>query len=115
MEKDASNYTGTIFGELTAYLYMVKTGCIPVAVMSLQDRHLTEAKEITKKNNLEFHSTFLYDGWSTIYIYKHDYLLEIIKSSPEKPNTPYDHWIFGKMFGYSDEEIGKFIESQVIL
>ncbi|WP_425800818.1 hypothetical protein ACHOLT_11725 [Desulfitobacterium sp. Sab5] len=110
MVKDANYYTGLIFGELNAYCYMVKTGCKPVAEMGLQDRHLEEAKEIVGNNQLKFYSEFLYEGWSTIYIYKHDYLLDIIKSLPEKPNRTNNYWIYGKLFGYSDEEIRRFIE-----
>ena len=40
-------------------------------------------------------------------------MLVNIKSSPDQPNTPYDHWILGKMFGYPDEEIRDFIKSQI--
>lgn len=111
MDKDTSYYTGQIFGELETYCYMVSRGCKPVAVMSLQNKYIDEAKEIIETKSLKFYSEFLYEGWSTIYIYKHKYLLDIIKSSPEKPETAYEHWILGKLFGYSDEEIGKFIES----
>lgn len=94
---------------------MVNKGLKPVAMMSIQNRYFKEAESIVKNmNGLKFHSEYLYDGWMTIYIYKHNYMLEIIKSSPDEPKTAYEHWILGKMFGYSDEEIGKFIESKLI-
>ncbi|HVJ49449.1 hypothetical protein [Desulfitobacterium sp.] len=106
---------GIILGELNTYCYMVNTGCKPVAMMSLQNRYIDNAKQIVEnRNNLKSYSEFLYEGWSTIYIYKHDYLLEVLKSSPNEPETVYDHWILGKMFGYSDEEIGQFIKSKPI-
>lgn len=105
-----------IAGELFTYCYVVKTGSKSVAMMPIQNKYLEEAK-ITVGNidGLKFYSEFLYEGWTTIYIYKHDYLLEVIKNSPDEPKTVYEHWVLGKMFGYSDEEIGKFIESKVIL
>lgn len=104
-----------VVGELNSYCYMVKTGCKPVAMMPIQDRYLGEVKSIVENTDgLKFHSEFLYEGWSTIYIYKHDYLLEVIKNSPDEPKTVYEHWILGKMFGYSDEEIGRFIETKQI-
>ena len=109
MEKDSSYYTGLIFGELNSYCYMVNRGCKSIATMGLQDRHIADAKQIIENEKLKFYSEFLYEGWTTIYIYKHDYLLEVIKNSPDEPKTVYEHWVLGKMFGYSDEEIGKFI------
>jgi hypothetical protein len=87
-----------------------------VAMMPIQNRYLEETKIIVENTDgLNFYSEFLYEGWTTIYIYKHDYLLEVIKNSPDEPKTVYEHWVLGKMFGYSDEEIGRFIESKAIL
>jgi len=115
MEEDINYLTGLIFGELNAYCYMVNKGCKPVAIMSLQNRYVDKAKEkVEKTDGLKFYSEYLCEGWTTIYIYKHDYLLEVIKSSPSEPKTAYDHWVLGKMFGFSDEEIGKYIESEFI-
>ena len=101
-----------IAGELFTYCYVVKTGSKSVVMMPIQNRYLEEAK-ITVENTdgLKFYSEFLYEGWATIFIFKHDYMLEVIKNSPDEPKTVYDHWVLGNMFGYSDEEIGRFIES----
>ncbi|HEY8803994.1 MAG TPA: hypothetical protein VIM42_02610 [Clostridium sp.] len=112
MEENADYLTGVIFGQLNAFCYMVEKGCKPVAMMSLQNRYIDKAKEIVKEiDNLKFYSEYLCEGWATIYIYKHDYLLEVIKNSPKDHVTVYDHWVLGKMFGFSDDEIGKFVES----
>ena len=101
-----------IAGELFTYCYVVKTGSKSVVMMPIQNRYLEEAK-ITVENTdgLKFYSEFLYEGGATIFIFKHDYMLEVIKNSPDEPKTVYDHRVLGKMFGYSDEEIGRFIES----
>ncbi|HEY5563425.1 MAG TPA: hypothetical protein VIK72_17025 [Clostridiaceae bacterium] len=111
MEEDANYLTGVIFGQLNAFCYVIKTGCKPVAMMPMQDRYLEQVKKtIEGTDGLKFYSEYLCEGWTTVYIYKHEYLLEVIKSSPSKPKTAYDHWVLGKMFGFSDEEIGKYIE-----
>ena len=111
MEKDTNYLTGVIFGQLNAFCYMVEKGCKPVAMMPLQNRYVDSARAaVGKIDSLKLYSEFLYEGWTTIYIYKHEYLLEIIKESPDEPKTAYDHWVLGKMFGFSDEEIGKYIE-----
>ncbi|MEJ8552752.1 hypothetical protein [Tepidibacter sp. Z1-5] len=55
----------------------------------------------------------LYEGWKVIWIYKDEYLLEVIKNMPEKPKTIYDHSVLGKVFGYFDKAIKEFIESKL--
>lgn len=32
-----------------------------------------------------------YKEWKTIFIYKHSYLIDIIKNLPNSPQTPYEH------------------------
>ena len=70
---------------------MVSRGCKPVAETALQNRHLKEVREIVEKASLYFYSEFLYEGWSTIYIYKHSHMLEIIKNTLHEPKTIYEH------------------------
>jgi hypothetical protein len=50
-------------------------------------------------------------GWKTLWMYKDEYMLEIIKSLPDEPKTKFEHWILGKAFGYSDEAIKIFLEN----
>jgi hypothetical protein len=103
-----------IAGELFILAYSVKTGCKPVAMMPIQNRYVDEIKDYVQTvDGIKFYSEPLSEGWTTIYLYKHDYMLEVIKRSPDNPHTPFDHWVLGKMFGYSDEEIGKYIQSKV--
>ena len=82
-----------IAGELFTYCYVVKTGSKTVAMMPIQNRYLEEAKmTIENTDGIKFYSEFLCDGWTTIFLYKHDYMLEVIKNSPNEPKTVYDHW-----------------------
>jgi hypothetical protein len=97
-------------GTIDLYCYMVLRGK-PCACESIQDRYFEEMS-IRIKNvfELKTYSEPLADGWKTIWIYKDDYMLEIIKSLPEEPKTIFEHWIAGKAFGYSDEAIKNFLE-----
>jgi len=54
---------------------------------------------------------FLSNGWFRLWIFKKDIMLEIIKVLPDKPNSIFDHWVLGKVFGYSDEAIEEFLTS----
>jgi hypothetical protein len=97
-------------GQTEAYCYMVLRGK-PAAVIAVQNRYSPDVKSIVKSfQGLQTFEQFLADGWISLWIYKKDFMLEIIKSLPEEPKTIYDHWILGKVFGYSEEAIAEFIE-----
>jgi hypothetical protein len=88
---------------------MVKRGK-PSAILPVQNRYVKQAKEkILKNYGLQVYEQQLSEGWTVLWIYKKDYMLEVIKMLPEKPKTIFDHWVLGKVFGYSDEAIEEFI------
>jgi len=97
-------------GQTEAYCYMVSRGK-PAAVIPIQKRYVLDIKSTVESfQEIKTFEQFLADGWISLWIYKKNFMLEIIKSLPEKPNTVYDHWVIGKVFGYSDEVITEFIE-----
>lgn len=99
--------------QIDNYCYAVKTGK-PTAVVAIQERYLKEAREIVKEYQLKAYVEDLSDDWKTLWIYKDDYLIEIIKKMPEQPKDVYDHWVLGKIFGYSDGSIKEFLETKVL-
>lgn len=98
--------------QIDAYCYMVKRGK-PAAMLAIQNRHTEEIEEKVKNNQLNVYIEDLSNGWKTIWIYKEDYLIEIIKRMPEQPKDAYDHWVLGKIFGYSDDAIKNFIDTKL--
>ena len=100
----------SVLAQLNIYSSWVKTGK-PCAMILLQNRYVQEAKKYVENQSLKFYAYEYYPEWSQIYIYKHDYMLAIIKNLPEQPKTKYDHWILGKAFGYSDESIKEYLDS----
>lgn len=101
-------------GEITTYCELVKCGK-PTAMTALQDRYVEEAKRIINKYKLFAYMEDLSEGWKTLWIYKEQYMLEIIKKLPEQPKTIFEHWILGKAFGYSDQAIKDFLETNQLL
>lgn len=99
------------------YIEQVQCGAKPLAFMSLQTRYIEKAIKLINKKKLYIYVEDVkdYPEWKTIFIYKHEYMLDIIKSLPEYPQTPYEHWIIGKACGYSDEAIGEFIRGEKII
>lgn len=98
-------------GELEAYCYMVKRGGKPAASLALQDRYLEAANQIVEENGLSIYVEDLAPGWVTVWVYKYPHVLEVIKAVPQAPTTVFDHWVLGKLFGYSEESIRDFVES----
>jgi len=95
--------------KIDLYCEMVQKGK-PCACEAIQERYFEEVNVVINTYNLKTYSENLAVGWKTIWIYKDDYMLDIIKSLPNEPKTSYEHWICGKAFGYSDESIKEFIE-----
>lgn len=104
--------------QLLIYIEQVQCGTKPIAFIGLQTRYIEEAIELIvnkKKLLLCVEDVREYPEWKTIFIYKHEYMIDIIKKLPEYPQTPYEHWIIGKACGYSDEAIGEFIRGDKAL
>jgi hypothetical protein len=105
-----------VLGEISTYCHQVKSGK-PAAMLPLQERYSEEAKQLIESNGLCCYLDRYYPEWVTIWMYKKEdvYLLEIIKFLPQGPKTALDHWINGKLFGYSDEAIREFIKTQILV
>lgn len=69
------------------------------------------AQFIKEKFNLLVHTEELDDNWQTLWIYKQPYILEVIKSLPRVPETVFDHWVLGKLFGYDEAAILDYLDS----
>lgn len=85
----------------------------PCSCEAIQSRYVEEAVKIVKTSGLKTYIEELSPKWKTLWIYKDEYMLEVIKLLPEQPKTIYDHWVLGKAFGYSDEAIKEFLETKV--
>ncbi len=81
---------------------------------AVQDRYIKDAVKIINNFKLKAYVEELSSGWKTIWIYKDEYMLEVIKKLPEQPKTIFEHWILGKAFGYSDEAIRNYIQTKIL-
>jgi len=98
--------------QINNYCYLVQRGK-PSAMLQVQNRYVNEAMEIVEGyKGLYYINKYLSDGWREFWIYRKPFMLEVIKSLPEKPKTIYDHWLIGKAFGYSDEAIEEYINKE---
>ena len=95
------------------YCEIVRTGIKPAAMLSIQTRYVDEMIVVVENEGLKIYIQDVDEdsNWKTGFIYKHDYLLEVIKAAPEHPNSIFEHWVLGKLFGYSDEAIRDFVKT----
>jgi hypothetical protein len=102
-------------GQLICYCEAVKRDLKSIALIPIQERYLEEIEKfVSDEEKLNLYSNELCDGWVSIFIYKHEYMKDIIEELPEHPKTVYEHWILGKAFGYSDKSIGDFVNTKLL-
>jgi hypothetical protein len=98
-------------GYIDALCYMVQRGK-PAAVVSLQNRHVDEAIEVIHTSHqLKTLVEISCEGWVELWIFRYDHVLDVIQSLPQVPSNNYEHWLLGKLFGYGEEAIAEFINS----
>lgn len=95
--------------ELTVYTYMVERGK-PAAMLPIPERYIDEA--IAFVHSISKMKTFteeLGEEWRKLWIYQYEYIQQIIIALPQTPETVFDHWALGKLFGYDELSIAKYI------
>jgi len=101
-----------INGELTAYCMMVQRGK-PAANLPIHERYVVEATRIIAESyELRCHKEYLSDGWVSLWIYKYPHILDVIKALPQTPQTSFEHWVLGKLFGYDENSISEFLDAR---
>ena len=101
---------------LTSQIINVNHGIKPVGVEAVLKRDIQHCEnELKRFPNVKYHIEVLtVDEWNAIYFYKDEIYKDIIKDMPDKPETAYEHYVLGKMFGYGEREIIDFIKARMI-
>jgi hypothetical protein len=50
--------------------------------------------------------------WYTVTLYRHLGALQALDAADQMPDCPARDWLLGKLFGYSDEEIARYVQRQ---
>jgi len=102
-------------GRIHAHIFLVKAGVRPVAEQMVQNKHIEECVKTIKKERLMHILDPRGKTHTSIYMFKQSYLKHIVNFILNRPynEKTFRHWINGKVFGYSDEEINGFIKKHV--
>jgi len=108
------DFLSLIMNSITIHVMLVNAGVRPVASVMVRNEHIEECKKLIKTDNLFMMLNPRGEKHTTIYIFKHPCVENVINFTLGKP---YDikalmQWIEGKMFGYSESEINRFIVSK---
>ena len=106
-------------GNASNECYLVSKGVRPVACIEVKAIAVDEVLEDVKARGLDFFHVKgdRYNTASAIYVWKHPHMEQVVRwhrgprRSADIP-SPVSTWITGKVFGYSEEEIGRFIAKQ---
>lgn len=108
---EAVNVPEFVKGQVSAYCYMVERGKL-AAEVPVQNRYIEELQHyVCEKHGLKTYAIEFYSGWTDLWIYEKPYVLELIRTTSSKPKSVFDHWVLGKLFGFSDSAIEEFLRS----
>jgi hypothetical protein len=102
---------GDAIGQALVYAQQVAAGAKLAASLQVKAGLVPEVVSVCAREGVCVKTRIL-DGWGYIWIYKYPYVRLLIKEIEQRgaPKSALDIWTNGKLFGYSDYEIGKALE-----
>lgn len=111
-EKKIDSLSWTI-GRIDGYAQMITNGVRDCAHMVIHKNHIDAIIESMKNERLYIKIFPLKELHHEIFLYRYKHLGKIIEylqiENGEKQSAEFQHWCWGKLFGYSEKEIGKFL------
>jgi hypothetical protein len=108
------NIESMLHGQVSAYCEQVSAGAKLCAQLIIQNEYGEMIKTFIKKEKCK--SIYFNEGkhFKVIFIYKYDFakfiIYELVRRSKNKTPKAFEIWMSGKMFGYSDYEISKYLK-----
>lgn len=98
-------------GALDTHVDLLLKGVRPAAELIILNEQMDEVRKTVAHYELRVYAIPHDPCRTQVFIFRHPYLEVIIKNilRQEKDNV-FRVWCFGKLFGYSDEEIGRFLQ-----
>lgn len=101
-------------GNINTYCEQIQTGCKLVAEIGFHKKYLSNIKKEIKQNNCKVvFKKRPYDRY-VAFIYKYNFvkylITELFMNAGHGKISIFKMWAMGKIFGYSDFEIAKYME-----
>lgn len=99
-------------GMLMQIAYDVERGAKPAGEVTVKKDKVSEYVSLVHKHS----KTVCYiepldDTFSTVFIVKDPRMVALLRARPRDPKTITDHFLLGKLFGYSDDAILDWIDA----
>jgi hypothetical protein len=107
-----------IYGQIIVYCEQVLTGTKLIAKLDFNRIYLEMVKKTIKKEKCHAIYRSINKEMSCVIIYKYDFvaiLIEQLLLRKKVKITVLDIWATGKMFGYSNYEIGKYLKGHGVV
>ena len=103
-----------LYGQVSAYCEQVSAGAKLCAQLIIQNEYGAMIKRFIKKEKCKYIYFSEGNNFKVIFIYKYDFakfiIYELVRRNKNKTPKAFEIWVAGKMFGYSDYEISKYLK-----
>ena len=105
---------GYLVGKAEVYCEQVRTGAKLVGAFGFDRKYVSLVRKTVRMEGCKLVIDQTYsEGRATAYVYRYAFveiLMKALLSSSDKPVTGDAIWATGKLFGYSDREIARYLE-----
>jgi len=109
MDRYASGYWD---GQAIAYCEQVRSGSRVAGQLSCEAGYAERLSSLIASENCQAIVEKHADGRTTVWIYREDYVKDIIEWLQSIPQSKAGAWGMGKLLGYSDSEIANYIQNR---
>jgi len=107
---------GFVLGQTTAYIEQVSTGAKLAAQVGCSEDYVQDVLSTVNDQKCEAIVENREYGRVAIWIFRHPFVRTLIEQmSKDTPPTAAGVWAMGKLFGYSDSEIGVYLQLHGLL
>ena len=100
-------------GQLVAYREQVRLGSRLAAAINCDGAYLDKLLPIAAQEGCKTEVIAIETGRVCLWVYKYEFLRPIIGNlDSEHSNSDFGIWATGKLFGYADSEIARYIEKR---
>jgi hypothetical protein len=109
---DVNSYTeGFLAGQVVAYCEQVKTGSRLAGQIDCDERYASTLANLIRGEDCFVKVEGLCEGRVSLWIYRQELVSQVIDNLQSAPKSEVGMWSMGKLLGYADCEIVRFVES----
>jgi len=96
-------------GRIAVQTTLVKRGARPAADIVVLKENAAAIQKAIAEEGLHYISEACGETHIEFTVFKHPHLAEIIRAISKQSDGLLKHWCWGKLFGYSEREIGRYL------